>query len=110
MFWRSKTIRTPLLFASAVGTLLLVAALAIALASQQSVIGRFSDFLATDQALLQHVDQMYAQGLQSGQALRNIILDPANKTAYGNLDKAIAQFEKSQQEAVALVDLSLIHI
>ncbi|MBK8337776.1 MAG: methyl-accepting chemotaxis protein [Sterolibacteriaceae bacterium] len=104
MFWRSKTIRTPLLFASAVGTLLLVAALAIALASQQSVIGRFSDFLATDQALLQHVDQMYAQGLQSGQALRNIILDPANKTAYGNLDKAIAQFEKSQQEAVALVD------
>lgn len=35
---------------------------------------------------------MYAQGLQMGQATRNIILEPSNPKAYGNFEKAAEDF------------------
>jgi methyl-accepting chemotaxis protein len=41
---------------------------------------------------------MYAQGLQMGQALRNIVLDPANKKAYGNFTAAEAGYEQARAE------------
>ncbi len=37
--------------------------------------------------------------MRSGQALRNIMLDPANRRAYDNLDKALADCSAAQQQA-----------
>ena len=39
-------------------------------------------------------DKLYAQGLQMGQALRNVMLDPDNPKAYENYVKAAESFEK----------------
>jgi methyl-accepting chemotaxis protein len=45
---------------------------------------------------------MYAQGLQSGQALRNIMLDPANRKAYDNLSQAQSDFNNALSKAETL--------
>ena len=45
---------------------------------------------------------IYALGLQSGQAVRNILLDPGNPTAHNNLKAAREQLGKSLKELVAL--------
>ncbi|MDP3617078.1 MAG: methyl-accepting chemotaxis protein, partial [Rhodoferax sp.] len=65
--------------------------------------GRFESFLQKDLALLQAVTGMYADGLQCGQALRNIVLDPANKTTYKNLEKAGDEFKEKSRKALSLV-------
>lgn len=36
---------------------------------------------------------LYAQGLQMGQATRNVVLEPANPKAYANFEQAVAEFE-----------------
>jgi methyl-accepting chemotaxis protein len=47
---------------------------------------------------------MYAQGLQMGQALRNVMLDPDNPKAYDNYKNAAASFEKAAVQAAKLDD------
>jgi hypothetical protein len=37
---------------------------------------------------------LYAQGLQMGQATRNVVLEPANPKAYANFEQAVAEFEQ----------------
>jgi methyl-accepting chemotaxis protein len=63
----------------------------------------FVHHLDVDTALERSIVGMYAQGLQSGQALRNVTLDPANKTGHGNLAKALAEFDEHRQRAQQLV-------
>jgi methyl-accepting chemotaxis protein len=55
----------------------------------------FDNYLQTEQAVANGVREMYAQGLQMGQALRNILLDPANPKAYQNLDGAKSAFDEA---------------
>lgn len=40
---------------------------------------------------------LYAQGLQMGQALRNIVLEPGNQQSYKNLDDASRAFDETLQ-------------
>ena len=61
----------------------------------------FDRYINTEQALERGLSEMYAQGLQTGQALRNMVLDRTNPKAFDNLkagqlgyDKA---FEQTQQ-------------
>ncbi len=56
-----------------------------------------------DQEVARRTDfyQLYAQGLQMGQALRNIMLDPENPKAYDNYAAAAASFEKVLAEATS---------
>ena len=54
----------------------------------------FDSYLQTEQAVANGVREMYAQGLQMGQALRNILLDPANPKAYQNFDGARNAFDE----------------
>ena len=77
-------------------------ALSVALVGMQDAKSRFETFLERDQALLQQGTTLYAQGLQMGQALRNIVLDPQNKNAYKNLDAASAEFKAAHQTALEL--------
>lgn len=60
---------------------------------------RFTDFVERDAARVAAFNTMYAQGLQSGQAVRNILLDPPNRKAYDNLANAGRAFEAAFEEA-----------
>ena len=69
-----------------------VLALALLGWTMQRSQAEFTRYIEVDQAIEVALRDMYAQGLQMGQALRNIVLDPENKQAYGNLTTAQAQF------------------
>ena len=98
-----KSIRTRLYLAVATGVLLSAGALAAALLQLDTVGTSFRTFIHQDLALLRAYTDMYAQGLQSGQALRNIALDPANRQAYDNLDAGNAAFARALESARQLV-------
>jgi len=81
---------------------LFLAALATALVMARSGNQAFTAFLTEDQARLLHYNAMYAQGLQSGQALRNILLDPKNPKAFANLTDANNAFASALEKAKQL--------
>src|SRR5512143_1942475 len=82
--------------------LLFSLAIGVALTGMQSNKQRFEHFLEQDLALSQAATNLYAQGLQLGQALRNIVMDPNNKAAFQNMDKAAEDFKKVSQQALSL--------
>jgi methyl-accepting chemotaxis protein len=88
--------RRLILCAIAPASLFLVA-LAFSLWGLISTQNKFDHYISTEQATADSVNEMYAQGLQMGQALRNVVLDPSNKKAYENFDTA----EKKYAEAFA---------
>jgi methyl-accepting chemotaxis protein len=98
----NKSIRTPLLVAAFISLLIMLSGGIIALWSLADVAGRFADFVDRDQARLQAYGNMYAQGLQTGQAVRNIILDSSNPKAYKNLEAAQQEFVQHLQAAQKL--------
>jgi methyl-accepting chemotaxis protein len=98
----ARSIRTRLYAAAGAGGLLSACALAAALFHLHSVSNEFQGFIAQDQALLRAYTEMYAQGLQGGQALRNIVLDPKNKQAYDNLSNSNTAFGKALESARTL--------
>jgi methyl-accepting chemotaxis protein len=53
-----------------------------------------------DVPLLIDLNTLYAAGLQSGQATRNMLLNPADKTAESNYQAAHEQFEKARASAL----------
>jgi methyl-accepting chemotaxis protein len=81
---------------------LFIVALAVALLGMQNAKTRFEGFLEEDVAILQASSGLYAQGLQMGQALRNVVLNPDNKTGYSNLENAAGEFKKIHTGALAM--------
>ena len=63
---------------------------ALALQASQHSASRFFDH---DLKTLHAIDEMYAQGLQTGQALRNVILDHSNPQGHQNLASALKAFD-----------------
>jgi len=55
-----------------------------------------------DQALLLDLNDMYAQGLQTGQATRNVLINPGDEKAKSNYKEAQEGFVKSNDEALTL--------
>jgi len=55
---------------------------------------RLIDFIDAELAVERDVTQAYAQGLQMGQALRNILLDPGNQQGYSNFANAQRNFNE----------------
>ncbi len=100
----AKSIRTPLLIVVAISSLIMLSGGIIALWSLGNVATRFGQFVEQDQARLQAYGGMYAQGLQTGQAIRNIILDAANPKAYKNLEAAQKEFLDHLQAAQKLAN------
>ena len=92
-------VRTQLLALVGVSLAMFVLALVIAVLALQASQQRFQEFVDRDAVRLAAFNEMYAQGLQSGQALRNIMLDPGNRKAYDNLDLAVADFDKALKRA-----------
>jgi methyl-accepting chemotaxis protein len=73
---------------------LLIPAIVVFLAGGSVAVGtlfgnRFvTNYFATTDAFASSANELYAQGLQMGQAVRNIVLDPNNPRAYENLRNA----------------------
>ncbi|MDO8958792.1 MAG: PAS domain-containing methyl-accepting chemotaxis protein [Rhodocyclaceae bacterium] len=78
---------------------LLVGVLADSLRSAGETESQYRDYIENDAGRRSDFYSVYAQGLQMGQALRNIILNPENKRAYENYDNAAAAFDKALDEA-----------
>ena len=95
----SKSIRTRLYIAAGAGGLLSACALVGALIQLQAIGTSFQGFIHDDQAMLRAYSEMYAQGLQGGQALRNVVLDPKNNQAYENLSNGNAGFARAMESA-----------
>jgi methyl-accepting chemotaxis protein len=77
-------------------------ALGVAISGMQNTATQFDKFIEHDQAFLAASTNLYAQGLQMGQALRNVILSPANQVGYRNLDTARDSFAKEMTAAMTL--------
>jgi len=95
-------VRTQLLVLIITSFVLFLSAVLIAVMALRDNSARFATFMAQDAARLAAFNEMYAQGLQSGQALRNIMLDPANRKAYENLQQALSDFTAAQNKAASL--------
>jgi methyl-accepting chemotaxis protein len=95
-------VRTQMLVLIVASFVAFVVAIGIAVLALQDNSRRFARFIEHDAARLAAFNEMYAQGLQGGQALRNIMLDPGNRRAYDNLDKAVADFEAARKRAGGL--------
>jgi len=86
---------------------LFLAALCVGLWGMKQSSSGFVRFLDHEQRLAQDLSDMYAQGLQTGQALRNIVLDPGNGKAYTNLQEADAAFAAALDSAQAAADTGM---
>src|SRR3569833_1963499 len=95
-------LRTKMFVSMAVVCALISIALAVALSGMKATAEKFHTFIARDQAFLSASTNLYAQGVQMGQALRNIVLDPATEQAYKNLAEAGKQFDESVKTAQLL--------
>jgi methyl-accepting chemotaxis protein len=103
MFKSIRSLRTKMLIAVGSASLLVACALGIALYYMQQISSDFHRFLDVDQTKLQAYSEMYAQGLQGGQALRNIVLDPnVIEKASKNLQIANTAFDQSFATAMQL--------
>lgn len=98
----SSSIRYKFLLAVASACLLVVVALGVALSNLASISGSFATFVEQDQARLQAFANMYTQGLQGGQSLRNLVLDASDKKAMGNLEKSYKDFDDAFLAATRL--------
>jgi methyl-accepting chemotaxis protein len=78
-----------------------IAAIAVSYSGLRATAAQFGAYIDGVETLNQNYREMYAQGLQMGQALRNIVLDPANPKAYDNLDKARGDFAAARAGAIA---------
>lgn len=82
--------------------ILFTVAVATAISGMRNAADRFDTFIEHDQAFLTATNTLYAQGLQMGQAIRNVILDPGNKQGYTNLAAAREAFGKELSVAQSL--------
>ncbi len=91
--------RNRLLIGMALIMVAFLAAIAVAYLGLRSSTTSFAKFLDGELAIHQHYREMYTQGLQMGQATRNILLDPANPKAFENLEKARKDFQGAREAA-----------
>ena len=98
----SLSIRKTLVVAGMLLLILFSVAMGVALNSISGAHQAFSHYVNQEQALLTAYSEMSAQGLQMGQAIRNIILDPANRKAYDNLEQANKDFHAALESAIQL--------
>ena len=95
-------LKTKIILSLSTVFLFFAVAIGAALTGMQSTKNRFERFLEYDLALSQAATNLYAQGLQMGQAVRNIVIDPANRIAYQNLDMAGKEFKETNQKALSM--------
>ena len=98
---RILSVRAQLILLAAVSCTLFALALAVAVWQLQAGGARLSAFIDTELAAEREATRAYAHGLQMGQALRNILLDPANPKAYENFQAAKTGFSDTLARLLA---------
>jgi methyl-accepting chemotaxis protein len=93
--------RTRMTLSAALPALLFVTAVATSLSGSWQTRSSFERYLDHEQRVAQGLSEMYAQGLQMGQALRNILLDPANPKAYENMEAARKLYDQAYSQTSA---------
>ena len=91
---------TRLILCTAAPALLFVLALATSLWALVRTQHDFNRYIGTEQAVVVGLSELYAQGLQGGQALRNIALNPNNKNAYDNVRAAMDAYASAYNETL----------
>ena len=86
----------------AVPAILFVIGLATSIGSLVSIQKEFGHYIDSEQTIRQGLTEMYAQGLQMGQALRNVVLDPKNPKAMENFKAAQVAYQKSFERTLAV--------
>ncbi len=76
-----------------VPAVLFIVGLTTSISSLISTRSSFDDYLKSELEVERGLSEMYAQGLQMGQALRNVVLDPANPKALVNFKSAQTLYE-----------------
>jgi methyl-accepting chemotaxis protein len=74
---------------------LFIGGLVVSMGSLMLTRASFDHYLESEQRVEQGASEMYAQGLQMGQALRNVVLDPANPKALENFKSGQAAYDKA---------------
>ncbi|MHB8949426.1 MAG: methyl-accepting chemotaxis protein, partial [Rhodoferax sp.] len=87
--------RSKIVTFAAIPAILFVIALVSSIGSLITTRSDFDAYIKSEQAVERGLSEMYAQGLQMGQALRNVILNPSNPKALDNLKAAQGDFEKA---------------
>ncbi len=65
---------------------------------------RTQKMIHVDQKLLLDLEDMYAEGLQTGQATRNVLLNPDDSKAKSNYAAADAKFLKANRDALTVAE------
>ncbi|WP_136516373.1 methyl-accepting chemotaxis protein [Geomonas edaphica] len=78
-----------------ISAVLLCLSLAASVVGIKKMSSGFTSFVEKDQAIALALKDMYAQGLQTEQATRNILLNPADEKAAKNYTQAMDDFEKA---------------
>ena len=74
---------------------------------QNRMLGYLENVSSVDGPLLYHLQDVYAQGLQTEQATRNVILNPADNKARENYANADKQFREALADAAKLAKGSM---
>jgi methyl-accepting chemotaxis protein len=80
---------------------LFLLALLVSIWGQIRIEDRFASYLKSEAAAAKQLHAMYAQGLQMGQALRNIALNPADQQGRNNLEAAQKAYTSAYELAVS---------
>ncbi len=102
MFGSARTIGTRLFMATGIAGIFFLGALAVALSGLRSGQATFESYAENSAPELLMYTQLYANGLQAGQAIRNIVLDPSNPKAYQNFEVALKEFKTVHQRGMEL--------
>lgn len=102
MLRSSGTIGTRLFTATGIAGLVFFGSLMVALGGLRSGQQTFSSYAEKSAPELLMYTQLYANGLQTGQAIRNIVLDPSNPKAFQNYEAAHREFAATLQTGIAL--------
>jgi methyl-accepting chemotaxis protein len=92
---------TRLFLCLAIPAVMFVASLGNSIWGLMRTQSQFDSYIRTEESIRSGLSEMYAQGLQMGQALRNMILDPANPKARENLTAALAAYDKAYADTAA---------
>lgn len=86
---------TKLTLCFAAPAFLFVVGLALSIGALVRTQSQFDEYIAIEQANRSDLTDMYAYGLQTAQALRNMVLDPSNPQGKVNLEAARAAYDRS---------------
>lgn len=82
-------IKTKLILSTAIPSAVLLFALLVTFLALKHTTTSANTLITRDMPALSGIGELYSQGLQGGQAVRNILLNPADERAYANYKKAV---------------------